>query len=419
MNRLKISVLPINTNNNNTKKDYATPIKEIFAASSINYVLSPIRSKRILIKLIWLILLIGFLIASIYYVVLNIKDYLKYETNTSIYEVNEPEVEFPTISFCDSRDKKNFNITFLILKFQNEDLNEEWQNHFELFTDSYYGKCYRFNSGFNWSNQSIPIKKSIRSGVDDGFWLNFYFNTTFDYSLTIFYIHNNTEKPDTINRKGFYVSPGSYNFFTVKRIMDQKLELPYNDCFRNVSESESKNYNQTIINLMNEKNTEYSQKECLYKCVNLKYYELNPFNQSLKPDVFSIVNKSVQTFIKNSNINELCLSRYCPLQCNSLSYDININFATINGKGNVNQGKTSNNFAGFNTYENISKTFFGMRVYYNDLKYTLIDQHPKIAIFDLISSVGGTLGLFLGFSFISLLDLFEILAELVFIRYGF
>jgi hypothetical protein len=201
--------------------------------------------------------------------------------------------------------------------------------------------------------------------------------------------------------------------------MDQKLELPYNDCFRNVSESKSKNYNQTIINLMNEKNTEYSQKECLYKCVNLKYYELNPFNQSLKPDVFSIVNKSVQTFIKNSNINELCLSRYCPLQCNSLTYDININFATINGKGNVNQGKTSNNFAGFNTYENMSKTFFGMRVYYNDLKYTLIDQHPKIATFDLISSVGGTLGLFLGFSFISLLDLFEILAELVFIRYGF
>ena len=75
-------------------------------------------------------------------------------------------------------------------------------------------------------------------------------------------------------------------------------------------------------------------------------------------------------------------------------------------------------YAGFNTYENVTRTFFALRVYYDDLKYTLIKQQPKIELFDLISNIGGTLGLFLGFSFISLLELFEVVAELVFIRFN-
>ena len=114
MKTLKIRVLPKVNSINNTSKDYKAPIKEILVASSLAYLLSPFRSKRLLIKLIWSIFLFGFFIASIYYVVLNILGYLKYEINTSIYEVNEPEVEFPTISFCDSRDK-SFSIKVIVL----------------------------------------------------------------------------------------------------------------------------------------------------------------------------------------------------------------------------------------------------------------------------------------------------------------
>ena len=37
--------------------------------------------------------------------------------------------------------------------------------------DKRYGRCYRFNSGKNMFNQIIPIKKSIRAGLDDAFYL--------------------------------------------------------------------------------------------------------------------------------------------------------------------------------------------------------------------------------------------------------
>jgi hypothetical protein len=162
----------ISTTTINSDKDYKTPIKEIISSSSLAYLISPIRSKRLLIKLVWIIFLIGFLFASIYYVVLNVLDYLQYETTTSIFTINEQEAEFPTVSFCREGDP-NFEFKFLYIFFKNEDLIDKWQNHFESYTDSTYGKCYRFNSGKNMSNQTIPIKRTI-SGLNEGFWLNFY-----------------------------------------------------------------------------------------------------------------------------------------------------------------------------------------------------------------------------------------------------
>ena len=61
--------------------------------------------------------------------------------------------------------------------------------------------------------------------------------------------------------------------------------------------------------------------------------------------------------------------------------------------GNITKGI---DYAEFKTYENVSKSFFSIYVYYEDLDYTLIEQIPKIQIFDLISNVGGLFGLFLG-----------------------
>jgi len=96
-----------NKKSTSVKKDYKTPIKEILAASSLAYLLSPFRSKRLLIKIIWSLFILIFLSGSIYYVILNILDYLKYETTTSIQTIYEQEPEFPTISFC-NRFNKNF-----------------------------------------------------------------------------------------------------------------------------------------------------------------------------------------------------------------------------------------------------------------------------------------------------------------------
>jgi hypothetical protein len=405
-------------------KDYKTPIKEIISYSSLVFLLSPIRSRRSSIKLVWIIFLIGFLFGSIYYVTLNILDYLQYDTTTTIYEMNESESEFPTVSFCSADYDPIFDIKIISISFQNEDLTDEWQNHMESFTDNEYGNCYRFNSGYNLSNQSVPIKKVRKSGLDDGFWINIYYNRNETIELTdlMIYIYNYTQMPATIYKKGDFIQSGRFNYFKIKRIYDQKLEVPYNDCYKNVTKSE---YNQTIINhMIANKRRIYNQKECLDLCDNLKYKEMNPcsfipnnLDQNIIYESRKLKNKTlikcIMKFFKQLNYT----NEYCPYECDSFTFDINTHSVMTQTSGNI-SSKSLSYFSGFKTYENVSRTFFALRVYYEDLKYTLIKQQAKIELFGLISNVGGTLGLFIGFSFISLLEIFEVLAELFCIKFS-
>jgi tetrahydromethanopterin S-methyltransferase subunit F len=126
----------------------------------------------------------------------------------------------------------------------------------------------------------------------------------------------------------------------------------------------------------------------------------------------------VDTFLDSFNVG-LCYLEYFPLECDSFEYDIIFYTEPILSVGNISANiqdilivKYSSDFK---TYENVSKTFVSINVYYEDLKYTLISQQPKIELFGLISNLGGILGLFIGFSFISLLEIIEVLAELVYI----
>ena len=71
----------------------------------------------------------------------------------------------------------------------------------------------------------------------------------------------------------------------------------------------------------------------------------------------------------------------------------------------------------FQTYEEANKHWIVLYVYYKDLKYTLIKQEPKTETFDFISNIGGILGLFLGISFLSLIEALEIFIEIIYILF--
>lgn len=147
------------------------------STSSLSFLLSPIRSKRILIKLIWIIFIFFFFIASIYFVILDIFDYLSFDITTSIYQINEIESQFPTILLCSNEEPIKLDSFKLIsLRFNYQEYSN-WKNHVEIYLDTTYGKCFRFNSGLNLTNQSIPIKYSKKSRLNYGFWFEFSLNS--------------------------------------------------------------------------------------------------------------------------------------------------------------------------------------------------------------------------------------------------
>jgi hypothetical protein len=73
---------------------------------------------------------------------------------------------------------------------------------------------------------------------------------------------------------------------------------------------------------------------------------------------------SYSEFIDYFIDNDSCKIKYCPLEYNSFTYDSSINTLF---------------FDDFND--------FGIYVYYDELKYTLISQQPKIKLFGFISNL--------------------------------
>lgn len=51
-------------------------------------------------------------------------------------------------------------------------------------------------------------------------------------------------------------------------------------------------------------------------------------------------------------------------------------------------------------------------VYYKDLGYQQYDEVEKTTLPDLVANIGGLLGLFLGMSFLSFVELFDILLQI-------
>lgn len=57
-----------------------------------------------------------------------------------------------------------------------------------------------------------------------------------------------------------------------------------------------------------------------------------------------------------------------------------------------------------------------MRVYFDDLNYKITYQIPKMYLFDLVSSIGGTMGLCLGMSFLSFFELIDLIYHMLEIK---
>jgi len=165
---------------------------------------------------------------------------------------------------------------------------------------------------------------------------------------------------------------------------------------------------------------DYSQKECIILCRNYKAIEESNCNCSIKSfdEKFRVIciDRIDDDKIRNCSMNFLAnfdvekCNEYCPLECESFAQEIYARSQTIVGTGNVSEYFESELFK---TYNDVANHYYGICVYYNDLKYTFIKQNPKMEIFGLISQIGGTFSLFIGLNTFSFLELFEILIELI------
>jgi hypothetical protein len=91
-------------------------------------------------------------------------------------------------------------------------------------------------------------------------------------------------------------------------------------------------------------------------------------------------------------------SNYCPLECDSISYSTTSSFHW--------------------TESPLKNSTLKFKIYFKELKFIRISQQPQMNISDLISGIGGILGLFLGLSFLSFVEILEFTYQIVYYTFS-
>jgi hypothetical protein len=256
------------------------------------------------------------------------------------------------------------------------------------------------------SNHEIKFFNSTLGGYDDCFYLKLYAPDGFQ--LMIYNISNSPdlELEGTFSGDVFDVSPGASMLFIVEKTIESKLGEPYNSCLKNVS---TFTLNKTLIDHLIQEKQDYNQENCLSLCFELDYLKKNScgciadmgqvwdecyLNQ--KNPIKDCVYNSRMNFFKKSVMNEC--TQYCPKLCDSTSYSVSSSTTIM--------------------FDDSDTNYAEIRVYYRNLRFTVITQDAKMNISDLISNIGGTVSLFVGLSFVSLFETIELIFEIILVNFN-
>jgi hypothetical protein len=362
-----------------------------------------IKSEKTCLKIMWLVLFLLSSSLGIYLIIQSFINYFYFDVVTSIKVFKETPTEFPAITFYILRNKKvNISLNYLIhiCEFNNFECNIS--KDIRINKDKFGFISYTFKSQLTYFGGSYY---SLRIGVNLA-------NISFDKTNTLdglrIIIHNKTSDPNYylgISQNGFNLASGFNYEISVNRIFSYKLGLPYNNCLKDVKSIDS--FDSVLYRyIIQSTNYSYKQTDCLNYCAGRELY--NYLNMTNKIERWeNIIAKYPQHFITmkmvyldmlKKGIYETCFD--CPEECDSIQYDISHSFAKI---------LTQNEL--FNNVQIENYVFFN--VYYENLQYTVIDQIAQMNVFDLISNIGGNLGLFIGISFLSFAELIELLVEIL------
>ena len=445
--------------NNKEKKreEIKNLLMEIILTPSTRAITKIIFTPKLILKVVLLAFVIGLGGYASYLVIQSILSYFTFDVTTKSRSFYETPSLFPKITFCNInfyQTEYAYNLTLInyndialsldekkmlghglndILIGCSFNINSCKSNDFIWSWDASYGNCYTFNSGFDSNGNKMDLKESTIAGPYYGLQLTFYVNIyekLIGYSSSfgaVIRIGNSSYLTYYSFGDGILVSPGSVTNIGVDREFKSMLPKPYSSC---EIDSSSPKYIRglDLYNLIIESNYEYTQQLCFSQCY--QKYIIKKYNCSSiwYPSVFDVTQCTLDfsNTLWYSNvdsfditfINENCMS-LCPLECEQILYKSSISFNQLNGYNFISSIKSNSNLS--NDFINrtldvatAEKSFVQLNIFYDSLSYTLTEESPQMDAVSLLGSIGGNLGLFLGVSFFSLSEIFEMIMEIIF-----
>jgi len=301
----------------------------------------------------------------------------------------------------------------------------------------FYGNCYVFNSRLNESGDAVGFKNSSLSDNQFGLILSIYvgyndklnlfnagwnnlFSFTNSYGLNVM-IENNTYL-SAGNTNSIALNGGTLNFISMKREFSSKLPKPYSNC--DIDNSNPGKIDSYYYNLISQSPYQYSQELCVVQCMQQQAIKLCNCSIPIYLDIYNVscTNEGESNCAMKlpydgefSSIIPDCIPK-CPLECNSTDISYTMTSQSISGVGFIKLIEENPTFlSDFNstqlTVESTSNKFVQLYAYYDSLKYASSTDSPSMDIVMLLGNIGGTLGLFLGVSLLSVCEFVHVMIE--------
>ena len=335
----------------------------------------------------------------------SVKDFFEYDVITKLEIKQENEMTLPAVTLCVNKNNKTFSdkeIIILACKYNMiANCSSDLQNY-----DYIYKTCVTINSV---KVNSIDYLKSSKGGNSFGLEMVVYLPN--NYYVTVL-ISDNQVKAGFNQLENLYTAVLTEANYKIRKLVDKKLPSPYNKC---VITSDSPLYKEIV-----DSNITYTQEYCLTYCI-CKYFmktcncSFSPIYGNTQSNESCLINECFSNGFSKYNETQEC-AHLCPSECESTDFEISLQSLQFYPElfKNIYGSLISNSSKSFNLNQeeaSILNRSFIVRVYYESLKYTETSQVSKTTVPDIISIVGGTMGLFLGLSLLSFIEVFGFLIE--------
>ncbi|KAF6036229.1 SCNN1D [Bugula neritina] len=288
---------------------------------------------------------------------------------------------------------------------------------FYQFYDRKYGNCYTFNSGMDQQ-----VAKVTSPGAPFGLSLTLFINQPMyvpalsKQSGVRVLLHRQGEVP-LVAEEGFNAPPGMESAIAVRYIEISRMPgEKYSNCTKQ-SLSEGSFHEFYPGN--------YTQQACLKTCLQKGIIKecgcANALYRS-PPDV-EICNVDKVTCLEEVEENllesDVCLGS-CPIQCWESQYQHSIstsqwpsnNYEPYLEQTLKTRGKALKKMLEASDRDGLREEFVKLEIYFDNLNFYRYKERPSMTFEDLIGNIGGHLGLWIGMSVISFVEVFELIVSL-------
>jgi hypothetical protein len=468
---LQVLTKKLRIKSKNEIKDEALSLIDQFTMHGLPNVF---RAKNTLMRSIWLLAFLASTCTCVWLTINGISDYLKYPVFTRIRIQTQIPFTLPAITICNANSfateygvavskmmaskifKKEFKAswpktrTLLMSSLKSANLTDEQKkrlgysygeffisclflekscdpNDFVWYFDRNYGNCFVFNSAMFSNGTRAAVKSLQKLGRYNGLELEIFSgNPNNNYSFSIesgvhVFIHNQSLRANS--DLGSYFPNGFSSNLALGKIINRRLPYPYSECRKELEVDDE------FFEIFKKSSRLYNQAECFDLCIQKEIIEECNCTDPTLPDLFNVQrcqNPSQfncmfeETDRVVLNLKASCENK-CPLECEVVSYTTSITTSHFPSDSYADHllmnPEIQNKFTNSTdlTKDELRKNVLSLNIYLDSFEYTEITELASQSLLDLIASIGGTFGLFIGISFLSFLEVCDLLSRVIFI----